>query len=670
MLSSRTALARQSLTGTLRSVLYGLRAPGFWLLLLGGFVLLCVVYQYKTTYRVDVGGLTDDGYVHGFFDKEHTPDPNGGQAPLTYRWTSDQATVRFPGIGSEPVVLSLSTIGHARPGDPRVTVQARGQSFTLKGTPPGLHSESFVLGRGSASNGDLEVTITSPVFATPPDVRDLGLLVDSVAVEPAGAGLRPFVVPPIATLARLFGGLILLYVTMLVCLRRRDYATVVTACLLPILALMVIFARMELGLLAEEVPALCAWGLLLGLLSRLGLDMLLAGTERHAEFAIAAGSMAFVAAFLLRYGGLIYPQFRTSDLLFHIHNMQSVLDGRWVFPGELPDRTSVPYPPAYYVIIAPFTLIFGRGEEAISLLLKWSSSLLDALSCFGLAAAGTRLWGARAGGLAALLYVGLPAAFDLFSAGNYSNLFGQSVFNLTALAALPFLAHGGPLSKRAVAVLAGGFFLTMVGHYGMMLAALTIVGLFTICILIAGFRSARSIASMALLGGVGVALLGSVLLYYRFFSKEMWDQISGIVSRLSSPGGPAANRRAAPSNGVLTGLGRSASRLLGIDALLLACTGLLLPAGRKGWEWRAWLLCWLAASSIFALLEQALGDSIRWTYLGAAAVALVAGRVLGLFSIRGRAAKTLVGLALLAVLWHTLQWWAGDLLFLRYHSAP
>ena len=82
---------------------------------------------------------------------------------------------------------------------------------------------------------------------------------------------------------------------------------------------------------------------------------------------------------------------------------------------------------------------------------------------------------------------------------------------------------------------------------------------------------------------------------------------------------------------------------------------------------RALLFSWLVAGAIFFALDQAVGDAIRWYYLVAAPIALVAGRYLALLSWRGRASKLLTVLLLAAMLMQLLYFWVGDLIFTRYH---
>ena len=51
--------------------------------------------------------------------------------------------------------------------------------------------------------------------------------------------------------------------------------------------------------------------------------------------------------------------------------------------------------------------------------------------------------GVGVGAFASLVYLALPGVFDLFSAGNYTNLFGQSILNITLLGGLVYLAGKG-----------------------------------------------------------------------------------------------------------------------------------------------------------------------------------------------------------------------------------
>ncbi|MGA7733805.1 MAG: hypothetical protein WCD37_21285, partial [Chloroflexia bacterium] len=81
---------------------------------------------------------------------------------------------------------------------------------------------------------------------------------------------------------------------------------------------------------------------------------------------------------------------------------------------------------------------------------------------------------------------------------------------------------------------------------------------------------------------------------------------------------------------------------------------------------RALIFSWLAATLVFALLDSFVGDSIRWYYLGAAPIALLAGRFLALLASRQRWCRPLAILTLSAALLHMLLFWI-DLIYIRYH---
>ena len=651
-------LATASLGSSLHSIGRGLRAPGFYLLLLASVALWALAYQQKAVYTLDVGGKVDDAYVSGFHAKERNAD-------LDYRWSGSNSSVRFPGVGNQPLILSITTIGHRPEGDPPLlTVRARGQKFTHQTTGE-PRSESFPIERGDPFEGDVEVEFSTTTFTPAGDARRLGVIVDRVTITPADFELRPFVLPPVGAITSLLAGLVILYAIVLATVRSIRAALVSLGGLSLIAFLLILFARPELGLLTGYLPELCLWGLALALASRALLDSVLGYNSYGAVQAAGWGSAAFSLAFLLRYGGLIYPQFLTSDILLHAHNILSVLGGEWVFSEPLPDGTPAPYPNALYLLLAPFALLFGTSDESLSLLLKWSGALFDSATCLALAWALSRVWSARAGGIAALVYALSPAPMLLFSAGNYANIFGQAALNFTLLGGLVLLARRSDFAVSAGAsFLAAGFFLTVLGHYGIMLATLLVVGMYALWAAWGAGRGRAYGAAWVVVGAFVVSLAASFLLYYRNFAAEMWHQWSGVLARLSGSGprgGPPVDASSLPG-----GIWNRIATWLGVLAALMGLFGAFFLA-RLAPTARALLVCWLFACAIFALLDQALGDAVRWYYLAAAPASLLAGGFLALLTTRGRPARALTALVLLALLTHLLLFWVGELIFTRYH---
>lgn len=646
----------ESLRLSLLSIARGLRVPGFYVLLLLLLLLWCAAYQQKQVYTVDLGGPGDNAYLSGFNDKEHNE-------ALTYRWSGPSSLVTFPGIGNEPVLLSITTVGYRPDGQsPRIAIGVRDQSFELQ-TRPEPHTETFFLPRGRPLDGDLKVRIVSPVFSPSRDPRRLGVIVDRVEVSPARAGVTPLVIPPLATVASLALALVLVYFGVLVSVRRVAPALALFGGLGGIVAVLVVAARPELGLLGSTAPITGLWFLLMALLGRTLLDAALVG-----EAAAGVGAFAFALAFALRFGGTIYPQFLTSDIVLHVHNLQSVLRGNWLFTEPLPDGTPAPYPNGLYVLLAPAGL-FDRSDAALSLVLEWSGSLFDSLVCLGLAWAGSRLWGALAGGSAALAYAISPAVFELLSAGNYTNIFAQPVLDLAFLTALVFLARRSRLLDGWVGfvVIASGFSLAMLGHYGVALALLAVLGLFLVWTIVETFvrGTAETGRSWAVLGAGLLGLVVSIAAYYHHFATEVWNQWSGLFRRLlgdrTGPDTPAPSR---PDAGWLDFAERR-SPLVGPLLLVSAVTGGLLGGRPRGYG--PLLACWLLAALVFAALDRVVGDAVRWAYLAAAPLALLAGRFLASTHSRGRAGRPFTVLAFASILWSTLTFWIGDLIFTHYH---
>ncbi len=245
-----------------------------------------------------------------------------------------------------------------------------------------------------------------------------------------------------------------------------------------------------------------------------------------------AGLLAL--AFVLRWGGVSYPQFRSSDLVFHAHNLTYLLDvlhgsGKtFFFPGRLPNGTLVPYPSAYYVLLAPFAAGSGGTNEAAITLLLFASALVDSLVVLPVWALARR-WGAPAGLAAAFLYAFGPAPFQLFSAGNHTNLFAGAMLVGTLAAAVAVLEQPrGPAQRRRLAAFGAGSLLTLLGHYGVALSLIGVLGSVVVVWLVAAPPALRArIGPLTAVFTATVALAYG--LYYVQFNLAMVAQVTGLV---------------------------------------------------------------------------------------------------------------------------------------------
>jgi hypothetical protein len=146
----------------------------------------------------------------------------------------------------------------------------------------------------------------------------------------------------------------------------------------------------------------------------------------------------------------------------------------------------------------------------------------------------------------------------------------------------------------------------------------------------------------------------------------MWAQWSGALSRVLDPAQETSPSGARP--GFSEMLGRLPGRLVDLVGVTLLSSGLFGAAivQKVAPSARALVFSWLLAAALFMVLDAAIGDVLRWYYLGAAPLALLAGRFLGVVSARGGHARLFVALAVLAMVLQMMTFWV-TLIFTRYH---
>jgi hypothetical protein len=577
----------------------------------------------------------------------------------------------IPGWGNSPLTITVRLAGTRPPETglppPAITLTVGSRVFPLQ-TTPDPHDYTVYVPRADPPVDDLVLTLDSPTFRPPGDPRDLGVLVDRVTVAPVGTGSRPMYHQPLGPLALWAAALALLYAALVRWLGNALGAALISAVGAGLLAWGLAAARPALGLLAPEAPVLLLWAYLLLIL---GIPLARRPTHRASLIAHRWIAAAFAAGFVLRFGGLVYPQFLSSDLTFHMHNLTRVLSGTWSFPGFLPNGTEVPYPPAAYLVLAPLTVVVPD----LSLVLRWGVSLLDAATVFPLVyivrqiAAQTPTQSAirhpQSAIAVAWAYALLPAAFVYFSEGTYSNLFAQATFAFTLAPWVAVLVVRGRGARRRLwwALLVGGFTLTFLGHYGMLIAALGLAGLAVIPPLIAGPEVARQRAG-AVLAALAAATLLAFVLYYANWLPEMRAQIEGTLNRGGAGtafDGAALVSRTARRLADQWGGALALGAVAGLGALLAAQTR---PVPRR--LLATWIGAALGAGAIFAALDQAVGDSIRYPLLLAPWALLGACSSLGLLARRGAAGPLFVAVLAATAAWHLLTRWV-DLVLTHYH---
>lgn len=547
---------------------HALRDRRWWSLLVVAVLGIGLAYQVNPPLLFDIGGPDDCPYLGpenscnegGDGLTAHWNAPEHAPTGPTYRWTQADSALVLPGLGSGPWAVTLRLAG-GRPAPlppPPITVTLGGQDFAWQ-TEPGFTERTFTVPHADDAAGTLTIQIHSTPFSPPGDPRRLGVTVDRVQVAPAD---RSLILPAWPTAAALLISLLCVYLLAVLLTGHPPAALALAAgALLAGLAVLVT-RRAEMGLWAPALAGglLAAVGLAVGCIVAASLGRgqrggaafsphptpVPAGERESAAFSHTryrrpllqiAGLLAL--AFVVRWGGTLHPQFRSSDLTFQAHRLDyvwGVTQGSGdtpFFAGELPNGTQVPYPSAYYWLLLPAYALLGAAVPAGKGLLLVASSLADALVVLPVYMLARR-WGTRAGLGAALLYVFGAAPLQLFTAGNHTNLFAGAV-GVYSLAAGARALERGPGAGRWLAAFGVGSLLTLLSHYGVALAFGGVVGTIAVVWLMLAPTGQRS-RIWPLLGMFGTAVGLAYFLYYIHFAADMIAQVRGIIERTNPPG--------------------------------------------------------------------------------------------------------------------------------------
>jgi hypothetical protein len=185
-----------------------MRKPWAMLLIISALA-LAIAYQFRAPLALEMTSPAEEIYLtSGFYDNEET-------AGVTFRWTSGNAQITLPGVGSGiPLKLHLQ-LHELRPAP----LSPQPVSIALNGAPVALFTPTNELAAydfdlpASDLRGDAVIDLRSDTF-TPKDTipnntdkRTLGLFVDQVKLE-YGSSL---IVPPLIVYALLVASVLALY---------------------------------------------------------------------------------------------------------------------------------------------------------------------------------------------------------------------------------------------------------------------------------------------------------------------------------------------------------------------------------------------------------------------------------------------------------------------------
>jgi hypothetical protein len=519
-----------------------------------GLVAALAVHRASPDPSADVARGSEEAFARGLFPREL--DERAG--PM--RWTGESARVRFRMLPAGPATLEVVVRGHRSP----VTVLVDGTAVGV--IEPRARLGEFALPGGARAR---DVELRTPTFQ--PGSRALGTQLRRATLRPGARGAPPALLVALFVLTAL-GGL-----AAALAARLRPWPALVTAAA----ATGALTAALwPFGMARSPYAPVAALVVVGGGAAAAGLTRLFARRWP----ALGPGAYAGLLAALVVQGLLATsPLMVVSDAVFHANNLQRFAEGDlWLTSQTQHDPPfRFPYGVSFYALLAPF---YVAGLDAV-----WLVRVGAAASGLAASAALVALLAPRGdgrAGLAAGALQLLPVTFDLYSYGNLSNVFGQSV---TALFFCWWAAGGRggwPLGALMLAVGA-------LGHFS------SFVVLVALCAALLVFRRRELGGERWRVASVGAGL-GLALAYYARFVPLVLEQLPRVLQGGGAPGAPAAG-------GPVVDLVRQ----WGVPAIAVAAVGLPRP-GRNGLD-RDLSAYWTAGAAL-ALVGLASPLDVRYLH--------------------------------------------------------
>jgi hypothetical protein len=568
---------------------------------------------------------------------------------LTFAWTGPDMTIRLPGLdrSREWTLEVQSRDARAEPGShPDLTFYADGLRLSTHRSAAAFETIRVVIpSRPERPRGAvLRMDVSTTVVPGPNDGRALGVMIDEVKISPSGIVWPPMRAAAGSALgAAVLGGAIGASAALPVTAAATLVVSVAQAAMLsrgfgPYTDYPMTAAKAA-GWIALAMTLIAGW------MYRGG-----ARPVSAARFVVSFSAAALFLKLLV----LLHPEMPVGDAMFHAHRFQGVLAGNLYFTSTAPGNYTFPYPPGFYLFTAAFERLVTRGPADMTLLRVVALSV-DTFAGAALYVAIRRCWkDAWAAAAAVVVYQMLPLEFRIFTVGNLTNAFAQSVAVL-ALAMLasarvdrPWGAHAGLL-----AVVLAVAFMSHTSTFPLLFAA---------CMFIAfllRWKGDEALArvSVSVLAAAIFACVLAIVLYYAHFGETYRAELSRITSETASAAPDAGGRSLATRAATVP---RYLASYLGLGALMLAAAGAW-DLYRRGARDRLTLTTAGWALSCIAFLTIGILTPVDMRYYLASVPAIAIAGAAGAAALwsRPRPARIAAGALLAAVCWRGVITWYG-----------
>ena len=642
-----------------------LRDRNIYLLTIISLLVFTLAYQVSLPIHFQIGGALDRPYAVNF----QAPQKEGD---TRYRVTRTTSMLVLPGLGGgipRRVTVRSRLAVPKRPTE--LSIEIQGQQIVTREATAQWQTDAYIVDAGPALSAVNWVITFVAKPAAGQDTkktavqRNSKVAVSDVLIEPveiiggqwqAASPLDPrrFVIPGPMQLVALTVSVLTLYVLLVTLQVQRRWAVLTAGAVLVAFALLLTLGRFYLTIFSPTLALIVVGsavsvalaGYLVPRLYRLG-GLTIPRADLNPVLIV------FLIALLLKAGGTFYPQFISSDLLYHQHRWERVLTGNLFFLTSSPEfgNLDIPLAPGYYVFLSPLNTLFQERY----LILKFASVFFDTTCVFFLAYLAFKFArSARVAWIAALVYTVTPITFLMLSAGNLPNIFSQWL--LLALVVVVLGGYDHLTDRRVWLLVVFLYILAGVSHIGNLIVMTTLLTTFAVVLWVSPIDTATRLKARALLLTVLVGGTLTFLLYYIDFVVLLWNEFVGLLQKKFGGGLRVAGTLnfakvpVAVSNAVIAG------GLLGTAVTWREQPGLLKRA----------LLAWFLSAALFVAIAQFAGIYVRYNVFVLPALSIGMGLGCAWLARRGVWGYVVVALYLAYVIWVGLSFWYVRVMF-AYH---
>jgi hypothetical protein len=447
------------------------------------FAIVCafLVHRFAPYPSADSALASEDAFAEGLEEREFVP-PMMGPG----RWTSPGASFEFENLPQGPFTVEVRVRNHQ--DTVRVILERRSVGLIPPGQRGGDYKASL-----AGSDDDVQVDLVVKPFLARGG-RRLGTFLDRVTL------VHERTMMPRLELVAVFIVPALLVVPA---------ARIAGASLSAVFALSCTVSLTQLCLLLPSGVVRSDYAYTLAALLAVGVGLLgIVSRRRPWLFA------ALLAAFLVQGAVALHPLVIGFDAAFHAHNLAEVLAGGYFLESETQHEPPFrfPYGVSFYVPLVPLVRAGVEPVQAVRVGASVAGVLAAAVAFWLVSRIDPRPWVAF---LAVALLQFLPWSFDVYSNGNYSNVFAQAGI-VTFIA---WWALDKPLGWFAGTA---AFVLGALGH----LSGFFFLVALSLTLLVGRRRELKK--ERAGLIAIGLGMAGAVL-YYSHFTSLVLEQLPRLL---------------------------------------------------------------------------------------------------------------------------------------------